>query len=74
MSLKITHLDENNVTGLLDESLPFSVTRSASSISARIADWQKRQPCQGPATSGSMRSAAYEMLARYREGQRPAKT
>lgn len=70
MALKITHIDETRVEGFLDGTLPFHVRRQKGNLSARIASWSKEKADHGPKTLNSMRTAAYEMLARYRESQR----
>ncbi len=70
MALEITHIDDIKVEGLLDGALPFHVTRNRKGITARIASWKREREDNSPKSHVTMRSAAYEMLARYRECQR----
>jgi hypothetical protein len=70
MALKITHIDQDEVEGVLDGSLPFQVSRKPEGLTARIAGWKHERLEQLPKTMQSMRAAAYEILARYRESQR----
>jgi hypothetical protein len=70
MALEITHIDKTQVVGVLDGALPFHVSRKKNKLSARIASWEKEKADRSHTTARSMRSAAYEMLARYRESQR----
>ena len=72
MSLEITHIDKTQVVGVLDGVLPFHVSRTKDRLSARIASWKREKADRSHTTTNSMRSAAYEMLARYRESQRQA--
>jgi len=70
MALKITHIDENRVEGLLDGVLPFHVARTSGTLAARIAGWKETQTEKSCASVAGMRGSAYAMLARYRENQR----
>jgi hypothetical protein len=70
MSLKISFIDSQNVTGILDGSADFTLQHSEGKTVARIAGWEKELEDRTPGTIASMRCAAYEVIARYREHQR----
>lgn len=72
MGLKIDHIDAERVTGTLDGSLPFRVSRSDNLITVNVAGWTHDLPPLGVDDMSEMRSAAYLGLARFREHQKHA--
>ena len=72
MGLKIKTIDSDHVHGTLDGVLHFEITRDGEGVFARIHDWSRKIGNRSIHSVNSMRSAAYEALARYREDQRLA--
>lgn len=70
MALKINQLDAQTVTGTLDGAINFQVTASEDGVTARISNWTCTLAGRALCGVSGMRSAAYEVLARYREEQR----
>lgn len=70
MSLKIEHIDVNEVRGLLDGALSFQVKQEDGSIVARVQDWSMRIVDQSIKSVADMRRVAYSGLASYRLHQK----
>lgn len=70
MSLEIISLDQQALTGRLDDMHDVELTRNGERIHARIATWTQEIFCALPAGSSALRSAGYEAIAKFRQTQR----
>jgi len=70
MALEILYINENRIEGVLDGLITFHLQKSKGKMTAKIADWKREHEIHEAEAQASMRSTAYEMLARYRESQR----
>ena len=72
MSLKIEHLNAEEMRGTLDGMLPVSGRVENGMIRISIATWKQEIPRDVVSGEAAMRHAVYHALARYREAFRPA--
>ena len=70
MALKIEHIDNTSVRGVLDGDLDVTITRNDDGAIARIASWSREVADFSLRTVSDMRSLTYGVIASYREHQR----
>lgn len=70
MALKIEHIDNNSVHGILDGALEFRIAQEGGKVIATIASWTRELAGRSSRSVNEMRLLTYELLAHYREDQR----
>ena len=67
MALKIDHIDQATLTGVLDDAHRFEIVADGETIVARVNTWSREMTGRTVRSIKDMRLLAYEALARFRE-------